>query len=187
MFSLYRNDALLRLYARRRRWPLRCRYRLPIPAALTLWHRYSHLAAAAFLAIACRCSLDSFLERAVPPACPLRDRPDFGCTFSLISPVARRATIADMPITSAGRFCPFRPVGIPLLACVAASAPFGAALHGKQMVAPTQRLARRIGSLVSLVPDQLIIWVLAHSLTTVANFDGQRMGHGRQTETVPTG
>jgi hypothetical protein len=43
------------------------------------------------------------------------------------------------PITSAGRFCPFGPVGIPLLAASPRAPLFGAALHDKQMVVPTRR------------------------------------------------
>jgi hypothetical protein len=72
---------------------------------------YFQRAKAAFFAISERFSLESFSRLAVPPAFPLRIRPDIGGSASS-SPVAIFATIMAQPITSAGRFSPRGPVGI---------------------------------------------------------------------------
>jgi len=68
--------------------------------------------AAAFLAIADRCSYVSFSERAAAPASPERTLPDGIFRFSLISPVAILAIMTARTFTSAGRFSPLGPVGI---------------------------------------------------------------------------
>src|SRR4051794_30242316 len=63
---------------------------------------YFQRAAAAFLAILLRSLGVRDCARARAPAAPLRVRPDFGLTDSVISPVASLATIMAAPITSAG-------------------------------------------------------------------------------------
>jgi hypothetical protein len=72
---------------------------------------YFQRAEAAFFAISKRFSLESLSPLAFPPAFPLRIRPDIGGSASS-SPVAIFATMMAQPITSAGRFSPWGPVGI---------------------------------------------------------------------------
>ena len=84
------------------------RFRFRLLATGSHPHRFE----AAFFAISLRCSMERAAERALPPALPLRVRPDLGCGDSEISPVAIFATMMAAPITSAGLRSPRGPVGM---------------------------------------------------------------------------
>ena len=73
---------------------------------------YPHFTSAAFFAIAARCFAVSFAARAFPPTLPLLTLPDGSGDSSSNSPVAILATIIAQPMISAGRFCPYGPLGI---------------------------------------------------------------------------
>ena len=74
-----------------------------------------HRAVAAFFAISIRRVAERFFARTsppmVPPAAPRTAEPD-SSSFSSISPVAIRMTWTALPITSAGRFWPWGPLGM---------------------------------------------------------------------------
>jgi hypothetical protein len=67
---------------------------------------------AALLGYFCRFVFDSFAARALPPLRPSSAAALCGLGVSSTSPVAIRMTCTALPITSAGRFSPFGPLGI---------------------------------------------------------------------------
>lgn len=86
------------------------------------WTRYfdlSHRRLAAFFATADRCSAESFFALASPPRFPKLTAalsfPSSVSVSSLSSPVAIRAILIALPMTSAGRFSPLGPLGTLLL------------------------------------------------------------------------
>ena len=72
----------------------------------------SQRAAAAALAISLRFDFERLFARAFPPKLPSWAAALWALDVSVSSPVAIRITLTALPITSAGRFWPFGPVGI---------------------------------------------------------------------------